>query len=43
MQVHIQDSVKSMKWNRSLGAYQFQIPIMAKSYMNGHKFVRSKS
>jgi hypothetical protein len=32
-----------MKWNSSLGAYKLQVPIMAKSYMNGHKFVRSKS
>ncbi len=43
MHMPIQDNVYLMKWNSSLGAYQLQIFVMAKSYMNGRRFVKSRS
>ncbi len=39
----IQYNVFLMKWNSSLGAYQLQIFVMAKLYMNGQRFVKSRS
>ncbi len=39
MHMPIQDNVYLMKWNSSLGAYQLQIFVMAKSYMIGQRFV----